>query len=64
MFNGTPCRVYSSILFTKEIKIIISIKIFKFQGCDRNETDAMHKTKQELPDCLLKGIIANICFPP
>jgi len=56
MFIWTPCRIYSSIFLTKEIKIIISIKNFKFQGCDRNETDTMHKTKQELPECLLKGI--------
>ena len=64
MFIGTPCRIYSSILLTKEIKIIISIKNFKFQGCDRNETNAMHKTKQELPNCLLKGINGQRLFPP
>ena len=59
---GTPCRIYSSILLTKEIKIIISIKNFQFQGCDRNETNAMHKTKQELPKCLLKGINCQRLF--
>ena len=59
---GTPCRIYSSILLTKEIRIIISIKNFQFQGCDRNETNAMHKTKQELPKCLLKGINCQRLF--